>query len=463
MQAAAQPQPDQRPTAEAKEPSRAAFVRKWLMVGAVIALCSIPFIRSYQIRNRPLDEDEIYWVGQAYYFHLAFERWDWTHPDWQLLPARENPVLGKYIIGLGLRLNGLSVTTPDWLGIFYIIAKDRPNAWGDVQDRAERQAVLDRMTPAKRELALVQGQFEHPIEYATTARAVMLLSGVLAILLVFALTALYTKPLTAFLVAVVFALHPAVVAAYTEVGVDILAIVFSLLAVVHFALIERCVWRRSARPGWCRAWVCAVGGLSVAFAVGSKMNAVVVGLLGALLCLLFIAKFLRHRVHEAKESAAIMLCLLIISLTVFVSSNPGNYPNPVKGVRSVLVDQQRSLEVQKGIPAKRHPLRSASERLLAMADLTALHPAIFGLVLGAFFFHVIAARRAGQPLPLFAIWWLIACVAVTAWLPFARPRYVLPVIVPSVILLASAVDRLAGWLRRKNPAAVANNPAAALS
>jgi len=38
-----------------------------------------------------------------------------------------------------------------------------------------------------------------------------------------------------------------------------------------------------------------------------------------------------------------------------------------------------------------------------MTDLTAFHPAVFGLVFGAFVFQVIAARRAGQPLPLIAL------------------------------------------------------------
>ena len=433
------------------------------MLGAVIALCSIPFFRSYERRDRPLGEDEIYWVGQAYYFHLAFEQRDWTHPDWQLLPARENPVLGKYVIGVGLQLAGLSVTRPDWLGIFYIIAKDRPNAWGDDHDRAERQAVVDRMAPATRELALAQGQFEHPIEYATAARAVMLLFGVLAVVLVFVLTALYTEPLVAFLAAVVFALHPAVVAAYTEVGVDILAIAFSLLAVVHFVLIERGAWRQSTRPRLFRALLCTSGGLCLAFAVGSKMNAAVVGILGALVCLFFIAKSLRQHVQEAKESAAAMACLLIISLSVFVGLNPGNYPNPIKGVWSAYADQQRSLEVQKGIPAKRHPLRSGIERIRAIADLTAFHPAVFALIVGAFILQVVAATRAGQPLPVIALWWLIAFVVIAAWLPFARPRYALPVIAPSVVLVAGAGDRLLRWLRRKGSAAVTGGSKPALS
>ena len=60
-----------------------------------------------------------------------------------------------------------------------------------------------------------------------------------------------------------------------------------------------------------------------------------------------------------------MLCLLLIASAIFFGLEPGNYPNPVKGVWSAYADQQRSLEVQKGIPAKRHPLRSTSERVRA--------------------------------------------------------------------------------------------------
>ena len=422
---------------------------KTLLLLGVLALCAIPFFRSYENRARPLDEDEIYWVGQAYYFHLAFECGDWTHPDWQLLPARENPVLGKYVIGTGLRLAGLQVTNADWLGIFYIIAKDRPNAWGDAHDQAERQAVLGRMTPAVRERALTSGEFETPPAYAASARGIMLLFGMAASLLVFALAALYTKPLAAFLAAAAFALHPAMVTAYTEVGVDILALAFSLLAVLYFALIERRVWHRSTRPALTRTLLIAGGGLALAFAVGSKMNAVITGFTGAVLLLVLAGKYFRTRATTAKDSALALFAVLALSLVVFVAANPGNYPNPVRGVRANIADQQRSLEVQKGIPAKHKPLRSASERLRAIATLTAFHPAAFALVVAAVAWAIFASRRAGGTLPLVAIWWLIAFVMVTAWLPFARPRYALPVIAPSVILLASAAGGVVDWLRQR--------------
>jgi len=73
----------------------------------------------------------------------------------------------------------------------------------------------------------------------------------------------------------------------------------------------------------------------------------------------------------------------------------------------------------------------------------------FCLVIGAFLFQIIEAWRARKPPPIIALWWLIAVLMVGAWLPFARPRYALPVIAPSVILVCSACGQLAGLLRRR--------------
>jgi hypothetical protein len=179
------------------------------------------------------------------------------------------------------------------------------------------------------------------------------------------------------------------------------------------------------------------------------------------LCLFFISNYLRHQA-EAKASATTMLCLLLIASAIFIGLDPGNYPNPVKGFWSAYADQQRSLEVQKGIPAKRHPLRSISERVRAMADLTAFHPAVFGVVVTAVLFTFISAPR-WQPLPVIALWWVLAFAIVTAWLPFARPRYALPVITPSIILVAGASERVFAWLRRKSSAAATSSATASSS
>ena len=153
-----------------------------------------------------------------------------------------------------------------------------------------------------------------------------------------------------------------------------------------------------------------------------------------------------------------MLILLAISFITFVGSNPVNYPNPIAGLWAGYADPQRMLTIQKAVLPG--PLQTWSERLQATTELTAFHPAVFSLIVGAFIVQVIAARRTGQRLPIVALWWLITFVAVAAWLPFSRPRYALPVIAPSVILLAVAGDQLFGWLRRARSAAMTNNPAA---
>jgi hypothetical protein len=270
----------------------------------------------------------------------------------------------------------------------------------------------------------------------------MLMFGAISVAGVFMLASLYMNLVWAFLAALLFALHSAVVSAYTEVGVDILAIAFSLAAVICFALIERNVWQKTSHPKLCRSLLCFGGGLSLAFAVGSKINAVVIGFLGAAMCLFFIASFFRQKSDDSKNSLATMIALLVISLAVFVGSNPGNYPNPVKGIRALYSDSQRSLEVQKGIPAVRHPLRSWIEHLQAVTDLTAFNPVMFLLIAGAFVFQIVTVRKPGNPFPIIALWWLIAVVAVTAWIPFARARYALPVIAPSMILFCGAAERL---------------------
>ncbi len=87
--------------------------------------------------------DEVYWIGSAYYYDLAIARGELDHPDWRLLPAQENPPIGKYLIGAALVAGGIHVKTLDALGAFYITCWE----WGEGDDRAKRQAVADRMTP----------------------------------------------------------------------------------------------------------------------------------------------------------------------------------------------------------------------------------------------------------------------------------------------------------------------------
>ena len=94
--------------------------------------------------NAPLQEDEVYWIGSAYCYHLASEG-EWSHEDWQLLPARENPALGKYVIGATLALCGREIDSPDLLGSFYLIFAGMPGAWGEGEAFEKRTAVANRV------------------------------------------------------------------------------------------------------------------------------------------------------------------------------------------------------------------------------------------------------------------------------------------------------------------------------
>src|SRR5687768_1535066 len=95
-------------------PSRARF---WVAVAWSAVLLVLVVGQAAWTAGAPAHTDEIYWTGSAYYLDLIL-RGETRHPDWQLLPARENPPIGKYLIGAALKAGGTSVETPDLLGEF---------------------------------------------------------------------------------------------------------------------------------------------------------------------------------------------------------------------------------------------------------------------------------------------------------------------------------------------------------
>jgi len=182
------------------------------------------------------------------------------------------------------------------------------------------------------------------------------------------------------------------------------------------------------------------GGLSLAFAVGSKLNAVVVGFLGAVLCLIYAAAWLRRASGDFGDSCKAMVILLFVSLFVFVVSNPLNFPHPVSALWKQYATAQRVMEIQEQVlPGA---LTTWGERCSVLTTLVAFHPAGFVLVVGAFLFEVMTAWHARKIPSVIALWWLLAVVVVGAWLPFPRPLHLVPVIAPSVILVGCAVGRL---------------------
>ncbi len=290
---------------------------------------------------------------------------------------------------------------------------------GQPTDQAERRRVLDRMNAATREEASAHDKFEYPPQYLFWGRTVMVFFGVISILTFFVLTSFYANRITAFVTAMLFALHPAVVSAYSEVGADILAATFSLLTVLHFVLMERRVWQCTPHPRFCLASLVITGGLSLAFAVGSKMNASIVGILGGMICAAYFLSASRAKNKEARRG---MFLLLVMALIIFIGTNPLNFPNPIKGIWALYADQQRSLEIQKSIPAMpgAGPLSSFAERLQALVILTALHPAVFGLIVCACLYQFVNAHREKSSFPIIAVWWALAFLMIVFLASFSE-------------------------------------------
>lgn len=413
-------------------------------LAGIVAVCCIPFILAFNQRDRTIEIDEIYWIGQAYYFHLAFEKRDWSHSDWQLVPAHQNPVVGKYVIGSGLRMNGLSVTDTDWLGVYFYITR---KAWGEGSDREGRRELVERMRPEARERLITNEEFEFPPEYLLVARTVMLFFGVTAVALVFFLGSTYMKPGAALCVAAVFALHPAVGEAYTNVGVDILACVFSLAAVIHYRMIETRSWTRLPNSSVWIPLIVLSGALCLACAVGSKLNAALVGFVGVWFSC---ATFLRSRTQLTDDGAkpALMTALMLaMSAIVFVLVNPVTLNDPISGLRNAIQVPQTDLALQKQVLPD--PLTNFGAKLVAVAGLSAAHPLLFLFVIAAFAFHVRDRLLTKQPWTIVAVWWLITLIGILMWIPFARHRYLVPLIPPSLILLGIAGQHVADLLRQK--------------
>ncbi|MGB7327000.1 MAG: hypothetical protein WBD31_19145 [Rubripirellula sp.] len=156
-----------------------------------VALCLPVVLIVLQFAFPAVDqfhEDEVYWIRSAYYYDLAFVERDLDHNDWQLLPARENPALGKYLIGATLHASGRRIATPDILGSFYLMFANMPGAWGADEAFEKRRQVAIRVAPT------IAGQVLRgeglPIEDSDlrTVRRLMCLMGILAAIGIMALS-----------------------------------------------------------------------------------------------------------------------------------------------------------------------------------------------------------------------------------------------------------------------------------
>jgi len=404
-------------------------------------------VLAFQARpaQTPLDVDEFYWIGSTYYHHLAFERGEWRHPDWRLLPARENPPVAKYVLGLGLSLGGQPIATPDLLGTFYLIFQHTPHAWGEGEAYAKRNAVVERMRPELRERLRSGAQLQLDTRLLFAGRRTILACMVVTSLLVFLLGARLVHPLAGLLASALLGMHPTAVQSYNLAHSDIVALLFSTAAAwATFAFVKRI--RDPDVPTGTALFLRAAGtGLLLALACGAKMNALVVfALAGAAVA---IALFQRWR-RDARgfgPAVAAGATVAATALAGFIALNPAITGDPIGGLAATVTEHRATELIQARF--MRDHLITLPAKFAAVGQLTAKSTLALAVVAAAAFGLVLRSRHDG--LRFLALWFLIGLLAVTLWIPFPIGRYVLPLVLPGVLLLGGLAGAGAERLWRR--------------
>lgn len=374
--------------------------------------------------------DELYWIGGAYYGELATSASGRAHPDWQLLPARENPPVARYAIALALRLAGQPVRDPDLLANFYIRFAGVPGAWGrDPVSHAKREAVARRASPELLAAYRAGSMPPPPREQLWPARLAMLALAIGTAWLLYALGHAAWGPAAGLVSALGFLLHPIARAAYLFAMSDMVAIFFATAALAVAALAV------AARPS--RAGALALGsGALLGLACAAKMNA----LAAALVLGVAGAADAAARARRDSRGAAAVLVLLALALAaaalVFVGVNPALHDDVVAGVRDLFVEPRLTVEIQRGFGVPF--LEGMPSRAVAVARLVGLWPPLLALAgLGS----LALARRPDAPVArLVALWWWLAAAAVVTWIPFAIDRYAMPLLPPTVLVASGLVQ-----------------------
>lgn len=437
--------------------------RRGRLAGAVAWAALLLAVMLVQARQRAADPsrdspDELYWIGSAYYFDLL-TRGEIHHPDWQLLPARENPPVGKYLFGLALRARGQRVRNIDLIGRWLIPFLRVGGPRGDPRDREKRLEIVRRMSPAAASARFTGTR--RPLSRAdlSTCRGLILGVGLLTALGIGAIGRRAGGPWTGRVASLAFVLHPVAVGAYSQVLVDIIALAFSTLAVRALIALLEGTWGGEAPrpPGRRLAFYGGLEGLALGLACGSKMNAMVVVLVAGGAWGGLMVRSVRVGGRRCSGPAVGLGLAFVLAAVVFAGVNPTLYPDPLGGVRALFEEPARTIRLQASFLPDHAAAPAAKLRVLA--DLLAGGwPGLAPLLAVAAWRTGVAVREPG-PRRVVVLWWWVALAAVGLWIPFPWERYALPLVPPAALLVADGatagargVARAVGGLRAARPA-----------
>ncbi|HEY4245307.1 MAG TPA: phospholipid carrier-dependent glycosyltransferase [Lacunisphaera sp.] len=411
--------------------------RVLLFLGPLIVWLGSSFcMLAFQPDDPSLDHDEIYWIGSSYYYDLAFGKWDWANPAWRLLPARENPPVAKYVLGLGLAGAGYHVTSIDNLSYFYLFwlgwEKD-PTAHGEGADVQKRVKVLEAAGPGFRERLMKNTHAPLTRPFVRAARNTVMVCAALASLLLFLMAWKAGDWFGGLLASQLLLLHPAVVFASTHAMSDSIALMFSIAAAfAAYGWFEHFSGPVTTRfsPGLPQS----IGtGILLALACGAKMNSLVLVILtGVLVAMVTGQKWLNRQRSEAVVASAHGLIILGVSLLGFIAINPAIIQDLGGGLAASFLEDQHTLAIQ--TDATNSHLAGLAAKLETVISMGFFHWTIFGFVVAVLIWSMVF--RWHQNIFRFAVcWWLTTFLCVTVWIPLAWPRYVIPVLAPSALLV----------------------------
>jgi hypothetical protein len=415
---------------------RRAAVRRgavWFLAWLAATLGSVTYFVEH--RTTPVDPDEIYWIGSAYYYHLAFERGEWNHPDWKLMSARENPPVSKYVMGLGLAMAGQHIVDREMLGCFVLMFKD-PRKWGEGAYYERRMADIGNMTAERCARPLGGPGVTNKPALLLYARRVMLVATILASLVILVLGASVANPATGLIASQLFLLHPITIFTYNHAMADAAALLFSAIAALAtWRFLQRLT---EAAPVTLRDGTALTlfSGTALALASGAKMNSLIIVMVFGLAVVGVATMALRQGDRpRAVHALAYGVATAVVAFGLFVLINPAILADFTGSLRAVFAEQRVGLEfTMRAMPELR--LQGLDDKFGAVSHV-AFGPMTF--TLGAVI-CLVPALRSRRPGPwLIAVWWIVAVVVVTAWIPIAWGRYVLPVVAPSALLLAHAL------------------------
>ena len=405
----------------------------WLAAWAAATAGSLSLV---QPSRAPIDYDEVYWIGSTYYYHLAFHERDWSHPDWKVVSARENPQIARYVIGARLALAGQQVVNRDMIACFRLmfpVPAEKFNAWEG------RDLILEdigKVTLAQCGGALGGPGVTRKDDLFALARQAVVACGIVASLVTFFFGASIASRATGLIASQLLLLHPVNIRAYTHAMSDGVAMLFSVAAAYgawdfHRRLSDATpISRRRAM------FLVFLNGTLLALAVGAKMNALlIVALFGAGALAAAVLAWRRGDPSRVRLTLGLAAGTGVVALVLFSLSNPAIMIDPIAGLPALFTIQSMGMRYFQDLMADR-ALLTLPAKFRAVSNVAF---GVLGFALVSVWSLLAAVRRPRHGVWFVAGWFLITVVVVTLWIPFAWQRYVLPVAPSMLLLLAYAI------------------------